>query len=235
MISEAIILAGGMGTRLKATVPDVPKCMAPVRGKPFLSYLIDYYTQQGITKFIFSLGYLHDQVEEFLEKKFEGSSSQYVVSLEKEPLGTGGAIMKACKIANSRHVLIVNGDTFFAVDVNAMCDFHLKHAADCTVALKPMTDSDRYGVVELDELQRISSFKEKKWYANSLINGGVYALYREIFITEIHPVKFSFETEYLERLYAKRQIFGFIQDKYFIDIGIPEDYYRAQEELPKNV
>jgi D-glycero-alpha-D-manno-heptose 1-phosphate guanylyltransferase len=226
MISEAIILAGGLGTRLRSAVPDLPKCMAPVAGKPFISYVIKYFQQQGIERFIFSLGYKQETIQDFLEKNFP--SLNYSCSIEDEPLGTGGAIMKACSLSVAGQLLILNGDTLFEINLDEVAAFHEGLDADCTLSLKPMHHSERYGVVEIDHAGRISSFKEKKWYAESLINGGVYSLNREAFLNESLPEKFSFEKDYLEKFYMERKMNGIVQDTYFIDIGIPEDFEKAQ-------
>lgn len=232
MITEAVILAGGLGTRLRSAVPDLPKCMAPVAGRPFVSFLIDYYSKQGIKRFIFSLGYKHEVIEDFLRQSYP--DLDYVSSIEDEPLGTGGGILKAIRETKEKDILILNGDTFFEIDVNELSKFHEYHSADCSLTLKPMQQSDRYGVVEIDKESRITSFKEKNYYENSLINGGVYVINKKSFLNEHLPVKFSFEKEYLEALYQQRKIFGCTQDKYFIDIGIPEDYNKADNDF-KNV
>jgi len=227
--SEAIILAGGLGTRLRDTVPDLPKCMAPVAGQPFLSHLIRYLLSQGIERFIFSLGYKHEVIEEFLNTQYSTLNIQY--SIEEEPLGTGGAIQQACKIATGKTVLVVNGDTLFKVKLGELVNFHQQNDADCTLALKPMHNFDRYGVVEINEDHSIKNFQEKKFYERGYINGGVYMLNVDQFRNDDLPDKFSFEKDYLEVFYNKRKIYGLIQNEYFIDIGIPEDYNRAQEEL----
>jgi len=229
-MKEAIILAGGLGTRLRAAVPDLPKCMAPVAGRPFLSYIIDYYQQQGLSKFIFALGYKSEHFEEFLQSRLPASA--YALSVESEPLGTGGAIRLACGLARERDVLVLNGDTFFGVHPEALHAFHREHEAHCTLCLKPMENFDRYGVVYLEGDGRVSHFREKQFYQQGLINGGVYALNVEGFLEEELPEKFSFEKDYLERFYKERRLFGLEQQGYFIDIGIPEDYERAQTELP---
>jgi D-glycero-alpha-D-manno-heptose 1-phosphate guanylyltransferase len=231
VISEAIILAGGLGTRLRSAVPDLPKCMAPVNGEPFLKYVIEHLQTQGIEKFIFSLGYKHEVIEEYIAKEFP--SLMFKVSLEDEPLGTGGAIKLACKIAKEKSVLIANGDTLFKIDITKIAGFHSLSGANCTLSLKPMKNFDRYGVVEINEDLEIISFKEKQHYESGLINGGIYALHTNKFLDENLPEKFSFEKDYLEALYTKRRMFGVEQDEYFIDIGIPEDYERAQIELNK--
>ncbi len=228
-IKEAIILAGGLGTRLRTAVPDLPKCMAPVAGKPFLHYVINYFREQGIERFIFSLGYKHEIIEEFLSKEFSGTDHQSYV--EAEPLGTGGAIKLACSLAKDKTVLVLNGDTFFKIDLNKLALFHDMCGAHCTLSLKPMKDFDRYGVVDLNKDYSIKDFQEKKHYETGLINGGVYALHAPKFAQEELPEKFSFEKDYLEKLYHTRKMFGVAQDQYFIDIGIPEDFARAQIEM----
>ena len=229
MIKEAIILAGGLGTRLREAVPDLPKCMAPVAGRPFLFHVINYLRLQGIERFIFSLGYKHEVIEEYLQGHFP--TLKYVVALEEEPLGTGGAIQLACTRAESKHIVVVNGDTMYKADLHAAYQFHIHHMAECTLLLKPMKNFDRYGVVELNEAQLVQQFSEKKHYESGTINGGVYILDKDKFLDEEFPEKFSFEKDYLEKLFTSRRIYGLFQDAYFIDIGIPEDFNRAQSEF----
>jgi len=229
MINEAIILAGGLGTRLRSAVPDLPKCMAPVAGHPFLYHVINYYLKQGISRFVFSLGYRHEAVLDYLEKNFPNLS--YACSIEDDPLGTGGAVLKALTMTTAPNVAVLNGDTFFAVDLQQLASVHREKNADCTLVLKKVFSSDRYGVVETNEEGRVTSFLEKKFYPESTINGGVYALNAGSFASLDLPQKFSFEKEYLETYYHHHRIFGIVQNGYFIDIGIPEDYQRAQTEL----
>ncbi|HEX8461188.1 MAG TPA: nucleotidyltransferase family protein [Segetibacter sp.] len=229
VIREAIILAGGLGTRLRSVVPELPKCMAPVNEKPFLTYVINHLLSQGITHFIFSLGYKSEAIVEFLERDFP--TLLFKTSIEDEPLGTGGAIKKACTIAKDKSVLVANGDTLFKIDLNEIAGFHALTGANCSLSLKPMTNFSRYGVVEINTDNIIQSFKEKQFYESGLINGGIYALHVHKFLDEKLPEKFSFESDYLEKFYNKRKMLGIAQDEYFIDIGIPEDYARAQIEL----
>jgi len=228
-VTEAIILAGGLGTRLRDAVPDLPKCLAPVNGKPFISYLIRHLEQQGIKYFIFSLGY---RSEDFIKCIAELlPSCNYELVIETEPLGTGGAIQFAGTYARIENVLVVNGDSLFKADVSALAEFYTAHDSYCTLALKPMENFERYGAVELNPDDTIASFREKQFYDKGLINGGVYILNIKRFLAQMFPDKFSFETDYLQEYYSHGKIHGMIQDAYFIDIGVPEDYLRAQKEL----
>jgi D-glycero-alpha-D-manno-heptose 1-phosphate guanylyltransferase len=151
--------------------------------------------------------------------------------VEEEPLGTGGAIRLALQKAKTENVLIANGDTLFKVNLEELFKQHQTSGSECTLALKPMQNFDRYGVVEADQSCKIMSFKEKQHYAEGLINGGVYVLNKQKFFQRSFAWKFSFEKEYLEA-YCKEGVFhGSIQDVYFIDIGIPEDFNKANEDL----
>lgn len=231
MIKEAIVLAGGLGTRLREAVPDLPKCMAPVAGRPFLFHVINYLRSQGVESFVFSLGYKHEIIEEYLQTQFP--TLRYQCVIEEEPLGTGGGILLACSKAVEKNVVIVNGDTLFKVNLQEAGLFHLNHMAECTLLLKPMTNFDRYGVVELDDEHLVKSFREKQSFAKGNINGGVYILDKDKFMDEEFPDKFSFEKDYLEKMFMGRRIYGLVQDGYFIDIGIPEDFNRAQADMAK--
>jgi D-glycero-alpha-D-manno-heptose 1-phosphate guanylyltransferase len=235
MIKEAIILAGGLGTRLRSVVSDTPKCMAPVAGKPFLFYLIDFLQKSEVEHFIFSVGYMHEVIEHYLKINFRDLN--YSISLEKEPLGTGGAIKLACEKIKSKDVLICNGDTLYKIDCKALIRFHKEKNATCTLSLKPMTNFDRYGVVEISGDGSIHSFREKQFYSEGLINGGLYALNANEFLQEDLPEKFSFEKDYLEKFILlenkKLKFYGLIQDAYFIDIGIPKDFEKAQRDFLK--
>lgn len=227
----AIILAGGLGTRLRAAVPDLPKCMAPVAGRPFLYFVINHLRMQGISRIIFSLGYMHNIILDWLQKEFPTLNYDYVI--EDEPLGTGGAILFSLQKAMTDNVFIVNGDTLFRFDAKKMIDLHAQKSAACTLALKPMQNFDRYGVVEINENNIITSFKEKQYYDKGLINAGIYLINKESFTKKDFLQKFSFEKDYLEKFVAEKQFAGLQQDVYFIDIGIPEDYNRAQTEFSK--
>jgi D-glycero-alpha-D-manno-heptose 1-phosphate guanylyltransferase len=226
-VTEAIILAGGLGTRLRDAVPDLPKCMAPVAGRPFLFYVINALRMQGIEKFIFSLGYKHEVIETYLTDQFP--SLEYQCSIEEEPLGTGGAIQLACQKATEKNVVIANGDTLFKINLKELAVIHEQYAADATLALKPMQQFDRYGVVETEANGKVKGFLEKQFCQRGLINGGVYLLNVASFLQTKWPAKFSFEKEFLES--GRHPLYASVQDHYFIDIGIPEDYDKAQREL----
>ena len=229
MIKEAIILAGGLGTRLRDAVPDLPKCMAPVAGNPFLFYVINYFQSQGIEKFIFALGYRSEIILNYLNDQF--ATLNFETTIEQEPLGTGGAILLACSKTNSENVLVANGDTIFKTNINKLAAIHYENSADATLALKPMIDFDRYGIVETDEKKAITKFKEKQLCKQGNINAGIYILNVKSFLENNWPVKFSFEKDFLET--NKFRLYSSVQDEYFIDIGIPEDYNRAQTEFAK--
>jgi D-glycero-alpha-D-manno-heptose 1-phosphate guanylyltransferase len=232
-IGEAIILAGGLGTRLRSAVPDLPKCMAPVNGKPFIGYVIDYFLSQDVRKFILSLGYKSEAIIGYIKSDYPDLHVQFAI--EDEPLGTGGAIRLSCELATEKNVFVTNGDTLFNVNLSEILNKHVKSNSDCTLSLKPMVDFDRYGVVELDDDCMVSSFKEKQYYEKGLINGGLYVLNVAHFLNESLPQKFSFEKEYMETLFLKRRMSGVIQEGYFIDIGIPQDYLKAQHDFTHKI
>jgi len=154
---------------------------------------------------------------------------EYVI--ENTPLGTGGAIKFALGRAKSPSVAILNGDTFFPVPLREMYDFHKYNDAHLTLALKPMHKFDRYGTIEL-EGERVKAFKEKTYLDYGLINGGVYIAHKNILAGSEWPEKFSFEKEFLEKKASRLVFSGFTCDQYFVDIGIPEDYAKAERELP---
>ena len=224
MIKEAIILAGGLGTRLRSVVADVPKCMAPVNGIPFINFVISYLKNEGVERFIFSLGYKSEIVIDYVNKTFKDAYIEYVV--ENEPLGTGGAIKLACSKVKGTDVLVLNGDTLFNIDIKRLSECHKDKQADFTAALKEMKDFSRYGSVELDADFSLVAFNEKKFCSKGFINGGVYALNTKALLQEELPEIFSFEKDFLEKNIGHKKFYGLPCDNYFIDIGIPEDYSR---------
>ena len=228
MIKTAIILAGGLGTRLRSAVADLPKCMAPVDSKPFISFVIAYLQNEGIENFVFSLGYKSEAITNYVDANYKGLPVTYII--ETKQLGTGGAIKEACKAIKEKNAIVVNGDTLFTVDIAGLALLHENNAADCTIALKEMTGFDRYGAVEIDLNQSITVFKEKQFCAQGSINGGVYALSIKTILTDDYPEVFSFEKEYLEKNTGSKKLYGIVSNAYFIDIGIPQDYQKFQDD-----
>jgi D-glycero-alpha-D-manno-heptose 1-phosphate guanylyltransferase len=227
MQQEAIILAGGLGTRLRSALPDLPKCMAPIQSRPFIDFVIAWLQQQGVTKFVFSLGYMHQVMIDHLNTAYPQLDKRYVI--EQEPLGTGGAILLALEQCNTEDVWVLNGDTIFNASLQAIAEAHLQTAAICTLGLKPLQNFFRYGTVSINQEGKVTAFIEKQPCANGLINGGIYLLQRNALMTASLPEKFSFEESFLQPMVSNDQIAGLVQDGFFIDIGIPEDYAWFQE------
>lgn len=229
-MKEAIILAGGFGTRLQHIVNDVPKPMAPILGEPFLSFLFGRLKKAGIEHIVLSTGYLHEKIESFYGDDFEGVRLSY--SQETDPLGTGGAMLFGMEKTNSDHVLVLNGDTLFDIDFDSLYRFHGATNANLSVALRRVEDVARYGSVQVNEQSRIVAFTEKNQLSGEgLINGGIYLVDKKWFQSLGLPTKFSFEKEVLESVYQKAEFYGLDFQSYFIDIGVPEDYARAQIEF----
>lgn len=226
MIKTAIILAGGFGTRLQSVVSEVPKPMAPVAGHPFLEFLLAYARRQGVEKAVLSVGYKHEVIKTHFGKEFLGVAIEYAI--EEEPLGTGGAIWNALQYCSDEVVAVINGDSLFEVDLQALFAQKDQKNADMVLSLKPMQQFDRYGVVEIDEDQRILHFMEKTYCEAGLINGGVYCFDTKWAKSLGVSGRFSFEKAILEKFVATRAFYGYISDAYFIDIGIPEDYAQSQ-------
>lgn len=229
---EAIILAGGLGTRLRSVIGEaLPKCMAEVAGRPFLHYLFQYLEGEGCTRAILSLGHGHSHILDWLEKE-SPTQLEIVHVIEHEPLGTGGGIRLAMGEAREEHVFVLNGDTAFEVGLNSLKSFAESTGAETALALKSMRDFERYGTVEIEHSTgRIVRFAEKQPRAKGLINGGIYCIHRERFLARPLPQKFSFEKDYLEAFLQEGYFFGQPSVGYFIDIGIPEDYARAQTDF----
>jgi D-glycero-alpha-D-manno-heptose 1-phosphate guanylyltransferase len=229
MEREAVILAGGLGTRLRGVIDDLPKSMAPVNDKPFLVYILDQLCRHRITRAVLAAGYRNEDIIAFFGNRYR--EIDLVYSIESEPLGTGGAIMKAAELVKNDSFLVLNGDTLFNIDLEDFRKTFKYSNASLSVALKPMTDFERYGSVVIED-KRIISFDEKKFCAEGLINGGIYILRKEWIAKNAPSSKFSFEKDIMEKRVASDIITGYVSDTYFIDIGIPEDYERAMRELP---
>jgi len=231
MVTTAIILAGGLGTRLKKVVPDLPKPMALIRERPFLEYQMDFWISQGVTKFILSVGYLNHIIIDHFGDSYHTASIDYFV--EDELLGTGGALLMAAQ-GLKETFLVLNGDTFFEVNLNDLCLFHNKHNAEWTMSLFRSKDLDRYMGVDLEDNGEILSLQSGGNELTLLANGGVYlvnpsALKR---LNYKPYTKSSLENDLLPKFISLGGgLYGFESSGKFIDIGVPEDYYRAQKIL----
>lgn len=231
---EAVILAGGLGTRLRPVISDLPKPMAPVGGRPFLEYLMDFWIAEGVGRFILAVGYKHEAVIGHFGFFYRDIPIDY--SIEPELVGTGGGLFLALeKIRGNDPFFIVNGDTFFPVDVSSALDFHQRKKSKFTMILREMPSAERYGTVQLREDGRIERFSPAgEGNSPYLINGGVYLADPDFLKKHrrgwdgISPVS---SESFLFPNWADTEeaIFGFRDSGEFIDIGIPEDYKRSQE------
>ncbi|AFV05141.1 nucleotidyltransferase family protein [Dehalobacter sp. CF] len=225
---DVIILAGGLGTRLRSVVSDIPKVMAQVNEVPFLSYILNNLEKNGIIRVILAVGYKREMIKTFFGSRFKGIELLY--SEEEEPIGTGGAIRNAFDYVRGEDSIIINGDTFLDVDLQKIVSEFRCTNAQLLLSLKTMHNFDRYGCVETDFNQRVISFREKTLCDKGNINTGCYVAKKSIFQEFDLPNKFSFE-EFIQSNVNKLDIFSYVSDGYFIDIGIPEDYEKAKSEL----
>lgn len=231
-MNEAIILAGGLGTRLKNHVPNIPKPMAPVNGRPFLDILIKNLSNQGITKVILSVGYMAEFIQEYFgNKKY---NIDIVYSVEKNPLGTGGAIFSSLKKCHDEYVFVINGDTFLDVNFSLLDEYWKKHRKPIIVTRKVLSNS-RYGTIEVEKniIKKFSSSHKNN--GNCLINAGIYLLPKDLKNNLQKKIPFSFEVDYLQDAVNSKDFLSYECSDYFIDIGIPEDYEKAQIELLNNI
>jgi len=226
---QAIILAGGYGTRLLSIVSDVPKPMAPIQSKPFLAYLLDRLVEHEFTKVVLAVGHQHQTIIDYFGDKYKTLQLEY--SIEEDLLGTGGAIKKAFQYISCDSLFVMNGDTFFEVEYSLMVKQQSLSSSKLVLALRKTTDVSRYGSVIIKD-EDIISFQEKGLAGPGLINAGCYLLSKELFTTFDLPDSFSFENHFLHPFVKEIRPKAVISDSYFIDIGIPEDYQRAQIELP---
>jgi D-glycero-alpha-D-manno-heptose 1-phosphate guanylyltransferase len=230
--TSAIILAGGFGTRLKSVVSDVPKPMAPILEKPFLTYLLGYLNAFQIKQVVLSTGYLSSIIENYLGNNFNGIKLRY--SIEEEPLGTGGAIKKALQEVSDENTLVLNGDSFLDLDIFAFSSFYTENNFEGLLACRSVDNAGRYGTLKVNNNQ-IVEFKEKTGTNElGLINGGVYLLNKEHYLKNTPTsLAFSIEKDYFEKQCQHSRFGAYKCDGYFIDIGIPEDYLKAQHEFKK--
>ncbi len=225
---EAIILAGGLGTRLAAKLSGIPKPMAPVGGRPFLEILLTQLKGNGYTSVVLSVGHRYQVIQDHFGESFDGMQIGY--SIESTPLGTGGAIRKALSLATEGTVLVLNGDTFLQGDYLAMLQFHAAEAAALTIAITRQADIARYGGV-LVEGRRIVGFQEKGRSGPGWINAGAYMIQKDTEWPAALPEKFSFEVDFMMPEIVRVNPAAYEVEGFFLDIGVPEDLDRAQTEL----
>ena len=226
---SAVILAGGLGTRLRSAVPDLPKPMAPIGGRPFLEYQLDYWIVQGISRFVLSVGYRHEAIMQHLGTRYKGIELEYAI--EKRPLGTGGGLLLAAeKASRGGPFLLLNGDTYFAADWKVLNAYALAHDADYCFSLFRTSEKGRYMGIEVSSDGRITSLKSGSTHGFRLANGGVYWVHPRA----LHGCRFaSGEKASLEddifpaALASGQRLFGIEFTGTFIDIGVPDDYHRA--------
>jgi len=225
-----VVLAGGFGTRLASVVSDVPKPMAPVAGRPFLERLLDRLARQGIRRVILAVGYKHEVIEAHFGRRYAGMAIAY--SLEETPLGTGGALRQAFEVEQLERAFALNGDTFCTLNLPLLAAAHRHAGTAATLSLVRVEDAGRYGAVDLDGEGRIAAFREKNPQpAPGLINAGIYALERRVFDLAPPTACFSFERDILQAQARSVSFAGYPAQASFIDIGVPEDYRRAQTLL----
>ena len=230
----AVILAGGLGMRLRSVVSDCPKPLADVNGRPFITYLLDQLADAGLKRIVLCTGYMGEKVEEVLGRRWR--SAQLIYSQEQAPLGTGGALRLACSHIQSETVLVMNGDSYCKADLDAFWRQHQQHPQDCTILLTQMQDVQRFGQVKLNPTNQIIQFEEKgKTSDHGLISAGIYLLK----LSEIKSIPedylASLETDLFTNLITRRKLHGFLNQGKFIDIGLPESYEEAQFVLRDSV
>jgi D-glycero-alpha-D-manno-heptose 1-phosphate guanylyltransferase len=224
---EAIILAGGLGKRLRSTVPDLPKPMALVAGRPFLEILLANLAQKGFSRIVLSVGYLAEKIITYFGDRFKGVELNY--SIEEAPLGTGGAVRLALTCRTSDHVFVFNGDTYLDLEVERVEAHWQEHRKPIIVARK-LADTSRYGRIELLE-GRVIKFAEKDVSGSGLINAGCYVLPPDLLDSIPVGRVFSLEKDFLANAVQHVSFDCFVTHGKFIDIGVPEDYARAQHEF----
>jgi D-glycero-alpha-D-manno-heptose 1-phosphate guanylyltransferase len=228
-VNSAVILAGGLGTRLRSVVPDLPKPMAPISGRPFLEYQLDYWIKQGVSRFVLSIGYRYEVISDHFGNRYKDAEIDYVI--EKTPLGTGGGLLLAAeKLDKKAPFLLLNGDTYFAVDLKSLSEFAMANDADWCFSLFRTSEEGRYMGIDISPQGNILSLKSGTGRPGRLANGGVYWVNpRALIGNKFSPGdKISLEDDIFSAIdINKQRLLGMEFSGTFIDIGIPEDYYRA--------
>jgi D-glycero-alpha-D-manno-heptose 1-phosphate guanylyltransferase len=224
---EAIVLAGGLGTRLRQTVPDLPKPMAPIAGRPFLEILLGSLQRKGVTRAILSVGFMADKIMAHFGYRFHGLEIDYAV--EEKPLGTGGAIRLAMEASRADHAFVFNGDTFLDLEVHSLEQRWQEFQRPILVG-RLVPDTARFGRL-VTEHGQVVGFTEKGVGGPGLINAGCYVFGREQLSDYPLNQAFSLEIDYLAKKVCQAPMGLFVTEGQFIDIGVPEDFVRAQTEL----
>ncbi len=227
----AVILCGGLGTRLRSVSGDLPKPMVEVAGRPFLEYILDYLIDQGVTKAVLAVSYRKEIIIEHFGNKYRNLNLSY--SIELTPLGTGGAIKQSIHQLQDQSkpaILVVNGDTLVEYQLTEMLSMFDTQKADLVMSLKSMDDTSRYGRVSITD-GNVTQFEEKKEGFSGLINAGVYLFNSHLLSKFPQQDSFSFENGVLEKIVHSNRVLGSVTSGYFIDIGIPEDFNKAQMDF----
>jgi D-glycero-alpha-D-manno-heptose 1-phosphate guanylyltransferase len=221
---EAIVLAGGLGTRLRSTVPDLPKAMAPVGARPFLEILLSSLARKGCTRLILSVGHMAEKIQDHFGSRFD--QVDIVYEIESKQLGTGGALKRSLARCDSDHVLALNGDTYLDVEVDRL-EVLWDRTREPIIVAHEVSDTARYGRL-VSSGCRVIGLLEKGAHGPGLINAGYYMLPTNIAGALPDVETFSFEKDFLEPAVGTQPVQLFVSRGAFIDIGVPEDYARAQ-------
>lgn len=226
-VKEAIILAGGLGTRIRSSIKEgLPKVLAPINGRPFIDYQLDYLERQGVEKVILALGYGANEVVSYIESCSREIIIDHVV--EEHALGTGGAVVNCLKKLDDLQAYVINGDSFIHVDLVGMASQHEKKHAELTLAVTRVDDVSRFGKVVTDDDMRVIDFEEKLCSkGQGYINAGIYLIDRKVFEQFPANRNISLEMEILKTNVQKR-MYGFLCDLPFIDIGTEQSFNEAQ-------
>jgi len=218
---KAVILAGGLGTRLRRLLPDTPKVLAPVGDKAFIEYILCQLQKSEIKDVILALGYKAKIIKEYLQpKKYPNLSIMF--SEEQYPLGTGGAIKLAARFIEDDSFLVLNGDSFLAINLNDLVQYHISKKSFLTIALTEVSNAKRFGSVEININGKLVGFKEKVDSNSVIINAGIYVINKN-FLEVFPDGPSSLERDIIPKFLGSN-IYGKLYKTFFIDIGTPESY-----------
>lgn len=223
--SDVVILCGGQGKRMRGVISTKSKTMVEINQRPFLDTIIEYVSSYGFNRFVLCTGYLADSIESYYKNK--NVSRKILFSHEDKPLGTGGAVKNSENLIRNNPCLVLNGDSFCAVDLLQFFDFHFKKGALLSMVVVEAEDSRDYGMISLDESYRIIQFEEKKSKEKAYVNAGIYLFEKDVFSLIPPDTKYSLEYDLFPRL-AGKEFYGYITREKLLDIGSPERYERAK-------